>query len=195
MEVVKYISGRIFAPKFNIRLDDATVSVTEKILRKENVSSQNKLVAIIPAARGRAKQWPVDNFKKLIDLISAGFKDVKVIILGSKETESLYRGLNVLDFSGKTTIKGLAALLKRCSLLVGLDTGPSHLGAALGIPTIMLFGGSDVNETSPVSKNALIIKKDFDCSPCRGRLRCRDVDCMKAIKPEEVFKEAEKWIK
>lgn len=195
LEPLKLISGKTFEPKFNIRVDDVSAAVADGILKKENISLSNKLVAIVPSARGRAKQWPVEYFKKLISLLVSVSKNRRVIILGNKNTFGLYSGMGVMDFSGRTTLKNLAALLKKCSVVIGLDTGPVHLAAAMEVPTIALFGGSDINETAPVSKNAVIIKKDFKCSPCRGRMSCRDADCLRAISPEEVFEEAKKWIK
>jgi ADP-heptose:LPS heptosyltransferase len=71
--------------------------------------------------------------------------------------------------------------------VIGGDTGPVHLSSALGVPTIAIFGGSDINETSPVSKNSRVIARDIDCSPCRGRPSCEDYPCLTSIKPEEVF--------
>ena len=194
LEPLSFISGKTFLPKFNIRVDSVSEAVVDVILKKQNISFSDKLVALIPSARGRAKQWPVEYFKKLISLLVSEPKN-KIIILGDKNISGLYRGIGISDLSGRTTLKNLAAILKRCSVVVGLDTGPVHVAAALGVPTVVLFGGSDVNETSPVSKNAVIIKKDFKCSPCRGRMSCRDTDCMRAISPEEVVEAVNKWIK
>ena len=195
LEVISYLSGKTFEPKFNVRVDNVSEALASNILKKENISPSDEVVAIVPGARGKAKQWPCEYFQRLIDLLTAGPKNLRVIILGDKSTAGLYRGMGVADFCGKTTLKNLAAILKKCSAVIGLDTGPVHLAAAMDVPTVVLFGGSDVKETAPVSKNAVIIKKDFKCSPCRGRMTCRDADCLRAISPEEVFEAAKKWIR
>ena len=195
LEPLRFISRKAFEPKFNIKIDNVTAAVVDAILKKENILVSDKLVAIVPSARGRAKQWPVEYFRKLISLLVSGSKNLRIVILGGKNTLGLYPGIGVIDLSGKTTLKNLAAILKKCSLVIGLDTGPVHLAAAMDVPSVVLFGGSDARETAPISKNAVIIKKDFKCSPCRGRMSCRDADCLRAISPEEVFEAAKKWIK
>jgi len=85
-----------------------------------------------------------------------------------------------------------AALLARCRAFVGNDSGMAHLAAAVGCPSIVLFGPSDPMVWSPRGKNVSIIYKHKSCSPCHRSatipLSC-DNGCMAEITVEEVVNE------
>lgn len=102
------------------------------------------LVAIHPWTSDPIKQWPIDNFVELTRKLAQD-KDAKIIIIGGKE-ESLksrhyFTNLksNVIDYTGKTTLKELAALLKKCRLLISGDSGPVHLACCVGTCVIAIF--------------------------------------------------------
>jgi heptosyltransferase-2 len=88
----------------------------------------------------------------------------------------------------------MAALLEKCEFVVGGDTGPVHLAAALDVRVAVIFGGSDINETAPISKKTVLLSKNYECAPCRGRPDCSDYPCLKDIKVSEVFEVVKKWI-
>ncbi len=87
------------------------------------------------------------------------------------------------------SILDLAALLERCDVVVGADTGPVHLAAALGVPVVGLYGPKDPAIYAPWSPRtggpATSVWKSVHCSPCTLR-RCDDVICMPAIQVDDV---------
>ncbi|MCX5782176.1 MAG: lipopolysaccharide heptosyltransferase II [Elusimicrobia bacterium] len=196
LEVVRFLSSRNFEPKFNILINDNIKQKASDILKEEGINDSDQLIGIAPLTRGKAKQWPIKYFEQLIRMINSNYPNYKVIILGDKKAPlDFSNNNNVVDLSQKTDLKTLAAILSKCCIVVGPDTGPVHLASALGIPVVAIFGGSDVKETSPIAKNASILSHDFQCSPCRKRPLCKNIDCLIDIKPEEVLKAVEKWIK
>ncbi len=190
LEPVRYLSGKEIVPRFNIHVSRDSENRAEQILEQNGVSGNDRPVAIVPQARGKSKQWPLEYFDNLIKTIREKNSAAKIIVLGTQK--GLLSG--AVDLSGKTDFETLAGIIKRCRVVVGPDTGPLHLAAAMGVPTVFLFGGSDVNETSPISNNAEIIKKEYSCSPCRSKPTCKDIPCMKDIKPDEVYGKIEKWM-
>jgi ADP-heptose:LPS heptosyltransferase len=77
--------------------------------------------------------------------------------------------------------------MQEMALFVSNDSGPAHLAAALGIDTLVLFGPTSPEITSPRGKRVKIIKKDIACTvPCY-KLNCKDNTCMAAITVDEVF--------
>jgi heptosyltransferase-2 len=86
---------------------------------------------------------------------------------------------------GKDLLR-LAALLKRCDLLITNDTGPMHLAAAVATPVIALFGSTDHVTTSPLGPGSRVIRRQTDCSPCLKRRCPRDHRCMEALSVDEV---------
>lgn len=146
------------------------------------------------------KRWPVLSF---IRLIAAIFEETayQVMLVGGKEdleSAALIKSVipEVIDATGRFSLGETAALLNRCRLLIANDSGPLHLGAAIGVPTIGLFGPTNPEQFFPY-RHPLhrYIYKKISCSPCyrfRGGPwqylpRCSKAYCMEAIKVEEVL--------
>jgi O-antigen biosynthesis protein len=73
----------------------------------------------------------------------------------------------VFSLVGKTGLSGLPKILRSCDLFVGNDSGPKHLAAALGVPTIGIHSGpTDAAEWGPLGATAIGIRRRMTCSPC-----------------------------
>src|SRR5881394_391699 len=81
----------------------------------------------------------------------------------------------------------MVALISIADALVTNDTGPAHIGAATGIPTLVIFGPTNPLTTYPLSPSAEIIREPPDCAPCMLRDCPIDHRCMTAISVEPVF--------
>jgi heptosyltransferase I len=186
LETVRYLTGEKDEPVFDLKVPEIDKQKFEAVTAGSHGRGRG-LIGIVPFARGVAKQWPAGYYKKLIGLLRASKTKPAILILGSEPSFDIPAQEGVYDFCGKTSIPELAYLLKECDVVVGGDTGPTHLAYSLGVPVIMMFGGSDVAETSPVGRNITILRKNYPCSPCRTRPICSDYPCLSEIKPEEVF--------
>jgi ADP-heptose:LPS heptosyltransferase len=101
-----------------------------------------RFALLIPGASpGRpAKRWPVENFGALATTL-----DIPVVILGGPAEASLGTAISeaapgTRDLTGKTSFADIAALARRAAFCIGNDTGPTHLAAEAGCPTLALFG-------------------------------------------------------
>lgn len=100
-----------------------------------------------PTAHSRSLRWPVQHFIELAQRIREAFHDPFVIIGDSAEDPSVLELLSApvfqqhtINLAGKTSLGTLAWILQKARLLVGRNTGPSHLAAAVGCPTVEIFG-------------------------------------------------------
>ncbi|MEP0828708.1 MAG: lipopolysaccharide heptosyltransferase II [bacterium] len=160
----------------------------------------SRLVAIAPQAVAPSRRWGADNYRKLaLRLISEC--DCKVVLLGAaaefEAGEIVAAGNNkIINLCGKTDIGSAAAVLYRCHLFIGNDSGLAHLAAAVDIPLVVLSGADNPEETSPVSdKKTVIIKNDLSCISC-VKNRCplsgdAFMRCMKDISVDDVFNAAQ----
>jgi heptosyltransferase-2 len=147
------------------------------------------IVAINPGATyGSAKRWYPDRFAAVADALSAEWR-ARVVVVGSAaesplagEIEAATRNPPV-NLAGKTTVRELMALLSLSSFLVTNDSGPMHIGAALGVPLVAIFGPTDWRRTSPWSSLAKVVRVEIDCSPCRRRVCDRGHECMLGVTP------------
>ena len=68
--------------------------------------------------------------------------------------------------SGRTSLETLIGVLAESSLMITNDSGPMHIAAALGIPTVAVFGSTDEKVTSPFVRCTRVVKNPVECSPC-----------------------------
>ena len=104
-------------------------------------------------------------------------------------------GAGVVDLVGSTRMLEVGALLRDVDLFVGNDSGLMHLAAALGTPTLGLFGSTNPDWTSPRGLRTAVLRAvGFSCSPCHLRECPQPEFCLDSIKPEAVLEAAEQLI-
>ncbi len=160
------------------------------------VPEKKGYIALAPGATfGAAKRWPLPYWQELISrllkersesfLILGGLEEevyLKPLLAGRPDVET--PRLHLL--AGRTTPSILAAMLSRCKLLVTNDTGPMHVAAAVGTPTVALFGSTSPTWTRPFGIGHEIIYKHLECSPCFQKTCPIGYKCLHAISVEEV---------
>ena len=95
---------------------------------------------------------------------------------------------------GKTTLKQLAVIIKNSKALIGGDTGPMHLAAGLGKPTIALMGPTDANRNGPYQQSENAIEINRDCKYCWKRSCPLALDCLDDISIVQVINKLSKFI-
>jgi predicted lipopolysaccharide heptosyltransferase III len=195
-------SLNILAPfKLKIKNTFPELNVTKQrersaadILRKEKVTFDRQIIALHPFSRWRYKEWSIKNYIKLINYIGSKYK-VSLLITGSIDERDRASKIansckiNVHNLAGKTSLGELAAILKKCSLLIGIDSASMHIAAAVGTPTITIFGPSSPVNWAPRGRQHKIITKDFPCVPCRQK-GCNNSEvsrCLDELSVEEVI--------
>jgi heptosyltransferase-2 len=143
------------------------------------------------ASYGSAKCWPPERFAVAINCLMNQRK-AEIILFGTLSeaavSAAIQAGLDqgVLDLTGKTEIAELPALLSRCSVFLGNDSGAMHVAAAVGLPVVAVFGPTDPCGTAPVTARCTIVQEQPYCSPCFLRKCPTDHRCMTAIAPQRV---------
>jgi ADP-heptose:LPS heptosyltransferase/GT2 family glycosyltransferase len=159
-----------------------------------------RLVCVHPAAGGPLKEWPPEYFAKLIDMLVER-EQVNVVLVGGPDdkpiTSSVLRSVRnhwaVIDLIGEPLNKyeQLHNLLSHCALFIGNDSGPKHLAAGLGVPTVGIHSGQiDAREWGPIGPHAIALQRQMECSPCylSNPADChRRVACMTGLMPGEVY--------
>jgi len=170
---------------FSLRDDDWA----DGFLRKSGVKPGELLIGVNPGAFKQSKRWPESRYAQLCDILIREFR-AKVIIFQGPDDDEIVRRVSTLmaekAIIARTGLKELAAVCRRCRLLVGNDTGPTHVAAASGTPVISLFGPADPVRSHPWGRENVVIKKDLPCSPC-SRIVCKELTCMKSISVEDVL--------
>jgi heptosyltransferase-3 len=164
--------------------------------------SKNAFIQLHAGSRWLFKCWPADRTAQLIDRIVADGLDVVVTGAPDERERGLVAAIltaikpvtrkRTVDLSAQLTLLELAALTRRARAFVGVDSAPMHIAAAMGTPTIALFGPSSAFEWAPWGVTARVITSDTHlCGPC-NRDGCgggKVSECLTTIPVDRVYAE------
>jgi heptosyltransferase-2 len=203
LDIVRYLGIKpedkdLFMP---IRKDSEIY--IEEFLSHQGYREGEKIIALHPAASCPSKVWPKERFAQVADRLSLELK-AKIIIVAAASDVDISSSFSALlhcpwiDATGKTSVSQLASLLRRCSLFISNDSGPVHIAATLGVPTVAIFGrsqpGLSPRRWGPVGRPSIILHKDSSCASCLAHNCQNDFTCLKAISVQEVLAAAKKIV-
>ena len=187
------IKGLYRKPK--IYLDDDEINSSVKSLDKIGVNLARPIVGMHIGATWPAKVWPAERFARLAELITRegdaqvfvtfGPKDFDCLKAFSSEVRTKFYSMS------PQPLRSLAAAISRCELFVSNDAAPMHIAAAVGTPTIGIFGPGEPDIWFPYdrSRGNFAIHKEVAC--CHGDYcemkGSQYMQCMKSISPEEIY--------
>ena len=139
-------------------------------LCQNDISSQDLVIGIHPGGGWQYKLWPIERFAALGDLLSRNC-GAKVLVFAGPDETSLQDHIAELMKSPPVLVKDvglreLAALIQRCALYIGNDTGPMHIAAAVGTRVVAIFGSTSARRSGPYGSGHVVISKAIGCSPC-----------------------------
>ena len=174
-------------------------------LAPTNLGDGPPLWILAPGATyGPAKNWPVARVAEFVDLAVTG-EGVRVAIVGDTTTTGFTAELRsltadlpwrrelpgpagIIDLVGGTTLVDLAALLRAAAAFVGNDSGVMHVSAALGVPTLGLFGSSSEAWTAPRGRRArAMTAHGFACQPCFRKTCNQPPFCLDTLSGRDVL--------
>lgn len=153
------------------------------------IDNQKFNLILHPKSKGSAREWGLDNFKRLIEILPAD--SFKIFICGTENEGAMVRDAllstpreNTVDLTGKLSLADYIAFIDHCDGLVAASTGPLHIAAALGKHALGLY--PPIRPMHPgrwacIGKNAKVFVTDRQCDECRKTQDCR---CMRMIEPE-----------
>ncbi len=152
------------------------------------------------------KRWPVKNFAALANRLSKMYRATIIVDGGNGEIdvatrfqELLDESVNFLNIVTKYSLKQSAAIIEACDLFISNDSGPMHIAAAVGTPTIGIFGPTNPVKNRPWGNpdKMKVVREDLPCSPCykpfSSYVKCTNpnyLECMTLISVDKVFTEA-----
>lgn len=162
----------------------------ERRLRASGVREPSRTVLLQPGAKWQAKRWPVQRFGELAGLLTRESFDVTFLAGPGEETnviESRIKVPNTSVVSG-LTLRQLAGVISAGAAYVGNDGGPAHVAAALGKPTVAVFGPSEPDIWFPYEAGgkAACVYEEVDCRPCHLHF-CEHVKCLERVPATRVF--------
>ncbi len=185
----------------------ASMNIKDRLPNKSDVWGQVKkeqnYVCVAPGSIWETKKWPSENYHELCKKLSE--QGYKIVIVGSSEEadlgDSVITGMSgAVNLCGKTDLIGSLQVLAHAKFLVSNDSGSQHLAAAVGTPTVSIFGPTTLSlGYRPWQNKVEISEVIMSCRPCgkHGAKKCPigTHACMKQIEPDHVLKNVLRVIK
>jgi heptosyltransferase III len=197
LAILGYRSGDAqFEPdEFPLRwpVEHSALDLTNSLLRNHDISE--RFAVVHPGSGAPAKLWPLHRWAHVIDRVVSE-TDTCVLLTGSPDERDLCDSIaeradhDVINLAGETSLFALGELMRKASLVLGVDSGPLHLAVAVGTPSIHLYGPSDHVRYGPwgSADRHLVLRVPMKCPDC-GNLsegRPQGCGCMTAITTDNV---------
>ena len=197
LEMVRALGCRATAPDVRLEPANEDRNAAGTVLNRYGVE-ENLLIGIAPGATyGAAKKWFPERFAAVADRLADKY-GARILLFGSAadrdSTGAVQRGARhaVVDLAGETNLKTAMALMARCRLFISNDSGLMHVAAALGVPTVAIFGSTNPVTTGPIGRLSTVIRHEVHCSPCLRTACPTDFRCMERIGADDVYEAAER---
>jgi ADP-heptose:LPS heptosyltransferase len=164
-----------------------------------NISSDSKIVCgIIPGTTWITKIWPEERWIELCRMLSEKWK-FKLVLIGSKAEKKINSRLaealetseqtDFVDLTGETSLLDLVSVFEHCDLVIGGDTGPLHLAAAVGKPKVLgIYGSTPSKRNGPYGQQCVSISLKKWCQPCYSKTcALKSVECLTDLSTQTVF--------
>ncbi|MDD2885168.1 MAG: putative lipopolysaccharide heptosyltransferase III [Dechloromonas sp.] len=155
-----------------------------------------EFIHIHPASRWFFKCWPVDRMAALVERLQADGQQVVLTAAPSADEKRMLDAIQArlikpaFSLSGRLSLKELAALTQAAKLFIGVDSAPMHIAAAVGTPTVALFGPSGDQQWGPWGVPSRVITSQHACRPC-GIDGCgggKISECLSVLSVEQVYR-------
>jgi len=160
--------------------------------RESELGLEGGFMVAVPFTTRPQKHWFEDRWAQLMDRITRDM-GLPVVVLGGPDDVEAFQRIRDLaetepvDLVGKTSLIQAGAMLQRASLVVGVDTGLTHMSIAFDRPTVTIFG-SNIPYTITPTDRAKVLVHWLECSPCKGNPTCDGAfTCLKLVTVEEVL--------
>ena len=155
----------------------------ERFFGDNNLKSRNTIALFPPAQHsGRVYQ----NYEHILK----SFDEFNFLILGGSDAKVLAGKIwetfpdKCHDLTGKTTIRQMAALLRRCRIYLGSESSGAHIACAVGIPNLVILGGGHFGRFMPYSPLTSVVALPLACYGCNWRCGYQKIHCIRDIEPE-----------
>lgn len=191
LDVARAMGCRVDEVRFPVGIRDEERSEVQRLLERETVPADRPYAVLSIGANWPNKRWPTNYYAVLADWLYA--EGYTPILAGGGALDEGLAGailstaeIPPVNLVGKTSLKVLAALLERASLVIGGDTGPVHMAAGLRRKTVMLMGPTDANRNGPYGQLENAIEIDRPCKYCWKRRCPKGLDCLAQISVQQV---------
>jgi len=178
---------------FGLSVEPSAAAAVKRRLHACGVTPSEPLIVINPTATGGWRDWPEEHWVRVASALAASGR---IVLIGMALYRARHHALTArlrsgaIDLTGETDLSQLVALLARCALHLGPDTGTVHLAAALGRPVVSVYGPTSPWRASPYGQLDRVVYRAGACGLECPRWCTRRRRCLRDISPDEVVARA-----
>jgi heptosyltransferase I len=168
--------------------------VVNAFLASQGIEHLTNYVVVAPLSNWMTRNWPIENFAAVADQI-ANSTNLRIVIAGAERdherlAEMIKKMHGIGTVASNLTFRQLGALIARADLLVGADSGPMHVAAAVLTDYVAIFGSTPIETLAPKQGRGACASHPVACRPCY-RPNCANVDeplvCLTSVTVEQVM--------
>jgi lipopolysaccharide heptosyltransferase II len=196
MELFKFFDfeKKVYRPFVTVSNESA--KSVDPLFKDSGVGENKPAIAIHPSSSCLSRRWMPERFAELADRLIEK-QGVKVFLISGASEKSFTDSVEKImrhpsiNLGGKLSLKETAGLLKRCTLLISNDSGPTHLAAAVGTPVVAIFGASQPGLSAtrwrPFGPDHVVLQKDVGCKVCLAHDCDIQFRCLTELSVDEVY--------
>jgi lipopolysaccharide heptosyltransferase II len=180
--------------QLELHYKDEDISKTDQIFDQKGIDLGRRTILLHYGGASQFKRWDMEKFISLAKRLTEN-NFTNILIFGGPYEK---RAFQFMEKPGKgifllpdMTICQMAAAFKKCDLLVCNDSGPMHVGLAVGTPTVAIFGPTFIDRFGPKDlKKNRVVSSQLPCSPCwhpDKPIGCGERECLRSIEVDEVL--------
>ncbi|MGR3294290.1 MAG: lipopolysaccharide heptosyltransferase II [Candidatus Scalindua sp.] len=192
LKLCSQIGCKVTSGKPELFISEECEEKVKELLRKYDIDKKPFILMNPGASYGSSKLWTAEGFARTADLLKE-VVDCNIVLtcgpgeIGLADEIEKYSKSGLINLSkASISLDVFKVIVKRCMLLIALDSGPRHYAVALNRPVVVLMGPNNPMYTESEYETGKVIREDIECSPCQLKTCPTDRRCMTMITPEKV---------
>ncbi len=170
LDAVRRLDIPIVSSQPYFPIDDASKVFADDWVKNKRLNGKT-IIALNPSGGWETKRWGLEHFAQFGDRVAEKYGAEILVVWGPGEEEDASAIQTMMKHPShkipRTSLKQLGAILQHCSFVVSNDSGPMHIAAALGVPTLGIFGPTTPRLQGPYGdKHAWVRNEGLDCLEC-----------------------------
>ncbi len=192
LDVARFLGAKAETPQFPFHIPEADEMAAEAMLCEQGIAPNAPFIALNPASANAIKQWGNERYAAFSDALYSEHGLPSVLLTADVEvaaTVTAAARCPIVSLAGRTNLKQLASVLKRCAVHVCGDTGSGHLAAALGRPVVSIIGPTDPERVCPYGQRENALSHRENCGAACDWRHCehKHPPCLDAVSVAEVL--------
>lgn len=191
-DLIKGIDNSLSISEPHLWVEKSEIAAAHERFKQLHLDPASTLI-FVPGASPGVRGREYHRFYEVFEEICQQYK-LSLVALGTSKdrpiADNVFRSPYVkgVNLCGETSLREAIALISLCTVVVGVDTGLTHIAAALGIPNVLVYGGGHFGRFFPYAASTVAAALPLDCYNCNWHCKFQNVHCTEDIEPRTVIR-------